>query len=110
MCHKRADRSFFFRGKKFPICARCTGILVGYFAGIGFIMYSNNSLLYLTLISLIFPVPMMIDGTGQLFGKWVSTNKRRFITGVLGGISIDVFIYLITLIGILIGKHIRSAY
>ena len=28
-CHCRDDRSFHYRGKKFPICARCTGELVG---------------------------------------------------------------------------------
>ena len=28
-CHCRADRSFFWKGKQLPICARCTGELVG---------------------------------------------------------------------------------
>ena len=28
-CHCRSDRSFFFRGKQFPLCARCTGELIG---------------------------------------------------------------------------------
>lgn len=29
-CHQRADRSFYWKGRKFPLCARCTGVLVGY--------------------------------------------------------------------------------
>ena len=33
-CHARPDRSFFFRGRQFPICARCTGELVGMLIGI----------------------------------------------------------------------------
>ena len=28
-CHQMATRSFFFKGFQFPLCARCTGILVG---------------------------------------------------------------------------------
>ena len=29
-CHCRPDRSFFFRGRQFPVCARCTGMLLGF--------------------------------------------------------------------------------
>ena len=32
-CHQRADRSFFWHGYQFPICARCTGVVSGYFWG-----------------------------------------------------------------------------
>ena len=28
-CHCRSDRSFYWKGTQFPICARCTGELVG---------------------------------------------------------------------------------
>ena len=28
-CHCRDDRSFYYKGQKFPICARCTGEFVG---------------------------------------------------------------------------------
>ena len=28
-CHCRPDRSFYWKGKKFPLCARCTGELAG---------------------------------------------------------------------------------
>ena len=36
-------------------------------------------------------VPLMIDGTGQLYKKWVSTNPRRFVTGLLFGTFIIHF-------------------
>src|SRR4051812_167741 len=33
ICHQRPDRSFFWQGHQFPVCARCTGIyLSGAFA------------------------------------------------------------------------------
>ena len=36
-CHCRADRSFYCKNKKFPICARCTGELIGIIVSIFFI-------------------------------------------------------------------------
>lgn len=28
-CHQMPERSFFIRGKQFPVCARCTGVFLG---------------------------------------------------------------------------------
>ena len=28
-CHQMESRSFFFRGYQFPVCARCTGVILG---------------------------------------------------------------------------------
>nr|WP_243156275.1 DUF2085 domain-containing protein [Clostridium sp. C2-6-12] len=78
------ERSFFFRGRQFPICARCTGILIGYIIGILYIIFYNK-LGY--TFELILMVPLLIDGIGQYKGYFVSTNIRRLITGILGGIS-----------------------
>lgn len=83
-CHRMPERSFFFRGRQFPICARCTGILLGYIIGILYIIFYNK--LGYTL-ELILMVPLLIDGIGQYKGYFVSTNIRRLITGILGGIS-----------------------
>ncbi|WP_160692888.1 DUF2085 domain-containing protein [Clostridium sp. C2-6-12] len=83
-CHRMPERSFFFRGRQFPICARCTGILIGYIIGILYIIFYNK-LGY--TFELILMVPLLIDGIGQYKGYFVSTNIRRLITGILGGIS-----------------------
>lgn len=89
MCHQMPERSFFIRGQQFPLCARCTGILVGYLIGLilGCITRFEGYLNFLVLI-----VPMLIDGGIQLVFKVESNNCRRFITGILGGIGI---IYLL---------------
>ncbi len=86
MCHQKPERSFYFNGKQFPLCARCTGILIGYFVGIiiACITYRNN---YLYLLSLLI-TPMIIDGGIQYIFKKESNNLRRLITGILGGIGI----------------------
>lgn len=84
LCHRMPERSFFIKGYQFPVCARCTGILVGYIIGIIYIILCNK-LGY--TIELLLMLPMLIDGIGQYRGYFVSTNIRRLITGILAGIS-----------------------
>lgn len=63
MCHRMPERSFHFRGKQFPLCARCTGIMIGYIIGLLILAtYGRISL----LLSFALIIPMIIDGTGQL--------------------------------------------
>ena len=80
-CHQRPERSFFLCGYQFPLCARCTGIIVGYM--IFFIFpadrhFSVNVLLLLCAV-------MLFDWLIQHLGLRESTNVRRLITGTLGG-------------------------
>ena len=37
--------------------------------------------------------PLAIDATGQMLGFWESTNIIRFITGMIAGVTLSVFIY-----------------
>lgn len=105
-CHQRPDRSFYCKGKKFPLCARCTGMAVGYILSL--IVLIIFGLLHWVVIALLI-LPMAIDGTGQLFHKWESNNIRRFITGCFGGIGIIYIFYTIThqvyLFGQYVGKN-----
>lgn len=92
ICHKLPERSFFYKEKKYPICARCTGILLGYIgASIGVFFIKIPLLFCFALL-----IPIGVDGIGQYLGKWTSTNCRRLITGILAGIAI---IYVATTIG-----------
>ena len=91
-CHARADRSFFFRGKQFPICARCTGELVGMLAGIPMAVFAGVPKLYIVLLMML---PMVFDGFLQLLTSYESRNMRRLFTGILFGIAfIFVLIYV----------------
>ncbi|MEB2279728.1 DUF2085 domain-containing protein [Lysinibacillus xylanilyticus] len=94
LCHRLPSRSFFYRGVQFPICARCTGICIGYIIGIILALFKISPFFY----ALILTIPMIIDGTGQLFNKWLSTNNRRLVTGILGGIGIVFMILHATLL------------
>lgn len=102
-CHQRPDRSFHYKGKQFPLCARCTGMAVGYILSL--VLLIIFGLFDLWIIALLI-LPMAIDGTGQLFNKWISNNNRRFVTGFLGGIGIINIFYTITYQVFLFGQYV----
>ena len=58
-CHARPDRSFYWNGKQFPICARCTGELAGMIAGIPLILLLGFMKPWMMLL---FMLPMTADG------------------------------------------------
>lgn len=90
-CHARPDRSFFFHGKQFPICARCTGELIGMIAGIPIAVFVGYPEFQWVLLLM---VPMLFDGFLQLLTRYESGNYRRLFTGFLFGIAlVFAFIY-----------------
>ena len=95
-CHQREDRSFKIRGWQFPICSRCTGILVGQLLGILIYIFQFRIPIY---ISCIFLFIMFLDWYIQYKKIRESTNIRRFITGTLAGVAqVAIFIELIFMI------------
>ena len=89
LCHRRPERSFFYRGHQFPVCSRCTGLIIGaaLFAVYSFIVpvvYDWN-LLY---VSVLLQLPYIIDGFTQYLAIRESNNTLRFITGLLGGVGV----------------------
>ena len=90
-CHQMNERSFSCKGYQFPLCARCTGLLLGQFAGlllVAFFVWDIKLLFGLAAISTLL---MGIDGIGQLKNLWRSTNLRRVFTGVLCGCFVTMF-------------------
>lgn len=83
-CHQICERSFSFRGYQFPVCARCTGILLGNIIGVvlWIIKIKINLKISLLLISI-----MALDGFLQLIKIKNSNNVRRLITGFFAGIG-----------------------
>ena len=104
-CHQIPERSFFIRGKQFPICARCTGILVGYLIGIIYLLVTSK---YNLILELSLMVPLAIDGIGQYLGFWISNNTRRFLTGILAGISTICILKFASVQGFNTGRFIAS--
>lgn len=84
-CHQLPDRSFFYKGKQFPVCARCTGVFIGHFtAVILFIIKKQISFIHCCILMGI----MGADWGVQEIGIKKSTNKRRLVTGFFGGLGL----------------------
>jgi uncharacterized membrane protein len=83
-CHRRADRSFSFRGRQFPVCARCTGILAGYLVYPCFLFDLVSLPMWLGLL---LSVPAGVDGVTQALGSRSSTNGLRLATGLMSGVG-----------------------
>lgn len=80
-CHCRDDRSFHYKGVRFPICARCTGELLGLIAGLlGFVWVRPGVYPWVLML-----LPMIIDGVFQALTRYESRNLRRLWTGALFG-------------------------
>ncbi len=101
-CHRLPERSFFFKGKQFPVCARCTGIHLGYLSFPIFLFSIFSLSLWVSFLILI---PTVIDGLTQAFFNRESTNWLRFITGFMAGIGAMA---LISSIGKFIGNFLLS--
>lgn len=86
-CHCKEERSFIIHNRKFPICARCTGELIGIIlAFIAYFLFNMPSI----PICIIMMIPLIADGFIQQLTTYESTNIKRFITGFLFGIALYV--------------------
>ena len=84
LCHRLPHRSFFWKGTQFPVCARCTGIHLGYFSMPIFLFNLwEIPVLWATLMVL----PTYLDGIRQHFTKRESTNVIRVISGFVAGVG-----------------------
>jgi uncharacterized membrane protein len=87
LCNKRPERAPHVCGHVFPLCWRCTGVLVGAVL-IDAIFLSMNPKAQVMISLSILCIPMFIDVYRQYYRKLMSTNPRRFYTGFLCGIAI----------------------
>lgn len=84
-CHQLPERSFSIRGYQFPICARCTGTLVGELAVL--IAYFGFGLLLPPAAAFGCAMVMLFDWAAQQLGRYEGSNPGRFFTGILGGLG-----------------------
>lgn len=91
-CHQKKERSFFYKEYQFPVCARCTGVIIS--SCVAAIVYFISPIRILECLCLM--MIMFIDWFVQRIGIKNSTNARRFITGLLGGygfMTLQMYIY-----------------
>lgn len=95
-CHQIPERSFFYNGYQFPVCARCTGVIIGEIICIITILF-NIKLSIIIYIALL--LVMGADWFIQYIHLLESNNIRRVITGVLGGYGLTgIYYYTIVII------------
>lgn len=90
-CHRIPERSFFYKGHQFPVCARCTGVALGQLLAVIAGFFVTVPLWFsIFLLSV-----MGFDWGIQELHLLTSTNKRRLITGLLGGFGLfSIYGYL----------------
>jgi len=101
VCHQIPERTLLLGGYYLPVCARDTGIYLGFF--VGYLLLSvrrKKARGPPHLLTMLFMVtPMVIDGGIQLIGFRTSTNELRLLTGLLFGTALSPFLlYLLLLV------------
>jgi uncharacterized membrane protein len=99
LCHQLPDRSFFGGGVQLPVCARDTGIYIGFCLSLGLIALLHRgerprefptawgwTAMVLMISS------MAVDGGSQSLGVHSSTNELRLITGLASGFAIAMLV------------------
>lgn len=103
-CHQMADRSFFIHKQQFPVCARCTGVFIGY------VMSVLTFAFFITpmWLCLLFCLIMFLDWFIQFLKIQESNNIRRLITGIIGGYGyLSLQINIVAFIVIFIALKIK---
>jgi uncharacterized membrane protein len=83
-CHQMAERSFSINGLQFPICARCTGVLIGNIIALAMFFFYTLPTVYCIIGCAV----MFLDWLIQYVGIRKSTNIRRLTTGIIGGYTL----------------------
>jgi len=84
ICNRRPDRAPHIGTFCFPLCWRCTGVLVGIvlWQALGVMVGRSHPVLAAVLV-----LPCALDGLAQYHDLLQSTNLRRFGTGLLAGVG-----------------------
>lgn len=83
LCNGIADRAPQILGICFPLCYRCTFVIIGFFLTLFLIYKKEITAKHIWILLL----PLIIDGCLQTFLMIESHNIRRSITGMLFGIA-----------------------
>jgi uncharacterized membrane protein len=92
-CHRMKSRSLTIKGQTLPLCARCTGILLGYlFFPLLFVLELNFPL----WLGIALNLPMVLDGWTQKRKLRLSNNPLRLSTGIVSGLGQSIIIVSIS--------------
>jgi uncharacterized membrane protein len=92
-CHRMKSRSLTIKGHTLPLCARCTGILLGYLFFPLLLIVPVNLPLWLGIV---LNLPMVLDGWTQKRKLRLSNNPLRLTTGIVSGLGQSIIIVSIS--------------
>lgn len=96
VCHQLPERSIHFGGRVLPVCARETGIYLGFLFSFVFLTIVNRKRehgfppLYVLIFALIGITLMAVDGFTSYAGLRSTTNAIRLFTGILAGSALPL--------------------
>jgi len=99
LCHQLPERTITYQGHPLPVCARDTGIYLGFLISFLYIWLTHqrreNLLPSKTIMALavLFVAIMGVDGVTSYLGLRTTTNEIRLITGLLTGFALPVFLF-----------------
>jgi len=101
-CHQMASRSYFINNMQLPLCARCTGVIIGSLFAYALFLFWTPPILFCIIGSAI----MLADWLIQHLKIKESVNIRRLLTGLIGGYSLATLFCLLLryLIGLMFTK------
>jgi uncharacterized membrane protein len=93
LCHGIIARSFTLFDVPMPICARCTGIYIGLFAGlVAFMLFPRIEERLARYSMYAAAVPMAVDGLTQALGLRESFNALRVATGFVAAFAFGIWV------------------
>jgi uncharacterized membrane protein len=95
LCHQIPERSFYLEGHPLGVCARCTGIYVGFAAGVlsyPFVRSLRTADSPSRLWLLPACVPIAVDFALGFFHIWENTHSSRFATGAIFGAACALYV------------------
>lgn len=99
MCHQLPERTIFIEGMPLPMCARDTGIYLGIFIALAFLLVRGRfkaDTVPSTRISVflaILMIPMMVDAVTSYASIRQTDNIIRLVTGIFFGMSLVLFLF-----------------
>ncbi len=97
LCHQLSERSFAAGGVQLPVCARDTGIYIGFVTCVAVLQAlgrgrrSEPPGWTVSAIAAAFLALMVIDGVTSYAGIRATTNDIRLLTGLTAGFAIALF-------------------
>jgi uncharacterized membrane protein len=99
ICHQMTDRSFAFGGMALPVCARCTGLFLGFALTLAalLVIYRRDAVRppswKTTGLMFLLVLPMLLDGVSSYAGLRQTSNAVRLATGSLAGAAAAVLFF-----------------